>query len=163
MIRHLLAGCSLLVVLSLGSLPVQAETPKPAPVTPVPSPVTISPDELKKFASAVKKVLIIARETDDQMVQVVQKEGLSEARFNEIYQVKKDPSKQPKTPITPLEQKTYDQILTKLAQVQKDAQTKMDQAVLAEGLQVERFSQIFNTVRKDPKLRQEVQRMMQGN
>jgi hypothetical protein len=198
MMKSILAGGSLLVVLAVSSLPVQAQsantapTEKPAPAT-KPAPVTkpapatkpapttkpapaenstpgspttpqsnVSPEELKKFAVATKQLLTIVNDTESQMVQVVQKQGLTEARFNEIYQSKRNPQAKPATQITPKEEEGYKQAVGQLTQIQKDAQVKMDKAVQDQGLPMERFNQIFAAVQKDPQLRQEVRKMIQN-
>ncbi len=162
MVKNLLAGCSLLVVLAVGSLPAQAQNPSPAPAPSQSAPANVSPDELKKFAGAIKKVLVIAQGMETDMVQAVKKEGLTEQRFNEIHQSRQNPSAKPTQQVTPKEDQSYKQALTQLTQIQKDAQTKMDQAVESEGLKVDRFNQIFAAVQKDPNLRQEVRKLMQN-
>jgi hypothetical protein len=104
MMKHILAGCSLLVAVAVSSLPAQAQNApapaaKPAPATQTapaakPAPVTqtapaaspaptkpattqekVSPEELKKFASATKQLLAIVNDTESQMVQAVEKQG----------------------------------------------------------------------------------------
>ena len=189
--KHILAGCSLLVAVAVSSLPAQAQNApapaaKPAPATQTapaakPAPATqtapaaspaptkpattqekVSPEELKKFASATKQLLAIVNDTESQMVQAVEKQGLSQTRFNEIYQSKQNPSAKPATQITSKEEASYKQAVTQLTQLQKDAQTKMDQVVQAQGLPMERFNQIFAAVQKDPQLKQEVRKMIQN-
>ena len=174
MIKHVLAGCSLLVLLS-ASLPAQAQTPTKSPAqtptsTPAPtaqppaaSQAKVSQDELKKFAVAVKQLLSITQSADTQMSQIVQKQGLTEARFNEIYRAKQDPAAKPTTQITAQEEQKYNQTLTQLVNIQKDAQAKMDKAVQDQGMGMERFNQIFAAVRSNPQLKQEVQKMIQAN
>ncbi|XGV98400.1 MAG: DUF4168 domain-containing protein [Leptolyngbya sp. BL-A-14] len=188
MMKSLLASCSLLAVLAMSSLPVHAQTSTPAPTNkpstekpapsaspakPAPSaspapaspaaPQTkVSPDELKKFAVATKQLLAIVNDTESQMVQVVQKQGLTETRFNEIYQSKKNPAAKPATQITPKEEESYKQAVSQLTKLQEDARAKMDKAVQAQGLQMERFNQIFVAVQNDPQLRQEVRKMIQN-
>ncbi len=176
MMKPILAGCSLLALLAIGSLPVKAQSTKPAPspapaTSPAPTQNTapapaatstnVSPDELQKFASATKQMLAIVNDTENQMVQAVQKQGLTEARFNEIYQSKRNPNAKPANQITPKEEESYKQAVTQLTQLQKDAQVKMDKAVEAQGLQTDRFNQIFAAVQKDPQLRQEVRKLIQ--
>ncbi|XHX79132.1 MAG: DUF4168 domain-containing protein [Stenomitos frigidus ULC029] len=197
MMKHILAGCSLLVAVAVSSLPAQAQNApapaakpapvaqpapatqpapaaKPAPATqPVPAaspaptkPATaqekVSPEELKKFASATKQLLVIVNDTETQMVQVVEKQGFSQNRFNEIYQSKQNPTAKPAAQITSKEEESYKQAVTQLTQLQKDAQTKMDQIVQGQGLPMERFNQIFAAVQKDPQLKQEVRKMIQN-
>lgn len=174
MMKYLLAGCSVFVALAIGCLPIKAQDAKPAPAqSPAPaSPATtptepaitpaVSADELKKFASATKQLLSIVNETETQMVQAVEKQGLTEARFNAIYQSKRNPNAKPTSQITPKEEESYKQAVTQLTKLQADAQAKMDKVVAAQGLQMERFNQIFAAVQKDPQLRQEVRKMIQN-
>ncbi len=182
MMKYILAGCSLLVAVTIGSLPIKAQDAKPAPASaekpaPAQSPASASPaptptepattpavsaDELKKFASATKQLLSIVNDTETQMVQAVQKQGLTEARFNDIYQSKKNPSAKLTSQVTPKEEESYKQAVTQLIKIQADAQAKMDKVVAAQGLQMERFNQIFAAVQKDPQLRQEVRKMIQN-
>lgn len=178
MMKSILASCSLLIILAV-SLPVRAQnsttapTEKPAPATQAPavaptpaSPSTpqgkVSPDELKKFAVATKQLLTIVNATESQMVQAVQQQGLTETRFNEIYQSKKNLGAKPAVQVTPKEEESYKQAVSQLTQIQKDAQVKMDKAVQEQGLPMERFNQIFAAVQKDPQLRQEVRKMIQN-
>jgi hypothetical protein len=160
--KALLASCSLLVVLAMGSVPVLAQSPSPAPK---PAPAApqgqVSQEELKKFAATIKKLLVINQDMENQMVQAVQKTGLSEQRFSDIHQAKKNPSAKPTPQVTPKEEQSYSQAVAQLTQIQKDAQTKMDQAVQSEGLGTERFNQIFSMVQKNPDLKQELRKLIQ--
>ena len=122
----------------------------------------MSPEELKKFATATKQLLAIVNDTESKMVQVVQKQGLTDTRFKQIYEAKQNPAAKPTPQITPKEEEGYKQAVTQLSQIQKDAQLKMDQAVQAQGLPMERFNQIFAAVQKDPQLKQEVRKMIQN-
>lgn len=163
MIKQVLAGGSLLFLVTVGSLPASAQTPAApaqAPAAPAAPATAVSNDELKKFAGAVKQILLVAQDTEAQMVEAVKKEGLSENRFNEIYLSKKDPAKKPATQVTPKEEQSYNQAVSRLGEIQKAAQTRMDGIVTAQGLQVDRFNQIFTSIQKDPKLRQQVQQMI---
>ena len=141
--------------------PVPSASPAPA-ASPTAAQEKVSPEELKKFASATKQLLAIVNDTETQMVQAVQKQGLTDTRFKEIYQSKQNPAAKPATQITPKEEEGYKQAVTQLSQIQKDAQTKMDQAVASQGLPLERFNQIFAAVQKDPQLKQEVRKMIQN-
>lgn len=184
----MLATCSLLVVVAVSSLPVYAQTSpskpaptekpaspskpapaekpapaaSPAPASPTTPQTKISDDELKKFAGATKQLLAIVNDAEGQMVQAVQKQGLSETRFNEIYQSKKNPTVKPAAQITPKEEESYKQAVSQLTQIQEAARAKMDKAVQGQGLQMERFNQIFVAVQNDPQLRQEVRKMIQN-
>lgn len=160
--KAILAGCSLLITLAMGSVPAQAQGSSPAPQpAPAATQAQVSQEELKKFASTIKKLLVINQQMESQMVQAVQNTGLSEQRFSEIHQSKKNPAQKPAPQVTPKEEQSYSQAVAQLTQIQKDAQTKMDQAVQSEGLGTERFNQIFSVVQKNPGLKQELRKLIQ--
>lgn len=169
MMKFLLASCSFAMILALGSSPLRAQAPasNPAPAT-SPSPQAspqasnISPDELKKFAGAIKKMVAIAQETETQMAQTVQASKIPDERFREIYQSKRDPQAKPKTPITADEQQRYEQTVSKLTQIETDARKRMDAAITEQQLERQRFDQIFAAVQGNPQLRQEVKNIIQN-
>lgn len=165
MMKHFLASGSLLVALTVSGLPVRAQNsppaPVPAPAAPAPTAAGVSQPELIKFAGAFKKILVIFQDMESQMVQAVQKEGLTEKRFSEILAAKKNPSAKPATQITPKEEQSYTQAISRLTQIQAEAQGRMDKAVESEGMAVDRFNQIFALVQKDPNLQQAVRQLIQ--
>ncbi|QZZ21942.1 DUF4168 domain-containing protein [Leptothermofonsia sichuanensis E412] len=160
MVKHILASCSLMLLLGVGSLPVQAQSPSPAPAQTA-APTKVSTEELKKFTSALKKALLIMQERDNQMVQAVQKEGLTEERFNEIHQSRQDPSKKPSQQVTSKEEQSYKQAFSQLVEIEKNTQAKMEKALESEGMNVARFNEILAQVQKDPSLQQEVRKLIQ--
>jgi hypothetical protein len=176
MIKKILIGCSALTLV-LGSYTVaQAQTSAPAapstekpaaqpaqPAAPAqPAPAAPSPEELQKFSKIVKQLLVIGKDAEAQITQAIQKEGLTEERFGEIYQAQNNPQAKPSRAITSKERQSYTQALANVRQIQQSADTKLQNVVKQEGLEVQRFNQIFAAIQKDPKLRQEVQKMI-GN
>jgi organic radical activating enzyme len=162
--KQILASCSLLVLLAVSGMPVRAQNSNSAPNSaPAATQTKISPEELQKFASTIKKLLVINQNMESQMSQAVQKVGLSEQRFGEIHRSKKDPSVKPTNQITPKEEQSYNQAVTQLSQIQKDAQTQMDRTVDSGGLGTERFNQILAQVQKSPQLRQELRKLLQSS
>jgi hypothetical protein len=158
----LFGGCAL--VLSLATaLPMQAQkppAPQPAPAKPAAPATPVSQGEMQKFALAVKQILTINQSSETQAIQAIRGEGLTEQRFTEILTSKTNPQQKPKTPVQPKEQQGYDRAVTKLVQIQKDNETKAEQAVRSQGLDVTRFNQIFEQVRSNPQMRQQVQQMI---
>jgi len=165
-------SCSLFVMTALGSIPAQAQNSSPgspssapsaAPSTAPSSQPQVSPEELKKFVGALKNILVIAQDSETQMTQVIQKQGLTPSRFNEIYLAKKNPSAKPANQITPKEEQSYQQVIPQLTKIQEDAQSKRDKAIQAQGMQIPRFEQILTIAQKSPELRQEIRKMIQSN
>lgn len=164
MFKQILTGGSLFALLLASSLSAQAQSPQPPrqPQDPVVPQAQIESNELQQFANAIKQLRVIQQESITQMTQVVQREGLSEQRFMEIYQSKRNPSAQPTGKITQEEQQKFEQASTKIREIQQSAQPKMEQAVAKAGLNVQRFNQISAAVRQDPALQQKVQQMIQS-
>ena len=164
MFKQLLTGGSVFALLLVSSLSAQAQSPQPPrqPQAPVVPQAQIESNELQQFANAIKQLRVIQQESITQMTQVVQREGLSEQRFMEIYQSKRNPSAQPTGKITQEEQQKFEQASTKIREIQQSAQPKMEQAVAKAGLNVQRFNQISAAVRQDPALQQKVQQMIQS-
>lgn len=160
MIKRVLVACCTAVLLSAADLPVQAQTQAPVPQA---APDTaVSKDEVQKFANAIKQILVINRDSEKAAVQAIKDEkGLTEQRFDEIYKNQKDPKATPAVQIQPKERQSYDRVVAKLVQIQKDSDTKMEEAVKAQKLEMSRFNQIFEALQKNPQLRQEIQKLVQ--
>ncbi len=163
MIQRLLSmsGCAI-VVAGLVALPMQAQqapSPRPAPTTNQ----AVTPAETRQFANAVKQVLVLSRESETQVAQAIQGEGFTEQRFDEIFRSQKDPQQKPSKPVDANEKQKYDRVMTKLMQLSKENDAKVETAVKKEGLNIPRFNQIFQAVRTDPQLRQQVQQLIRQN
>ncbi|MBE9014096.1 DUF4168 domain-containing protein [Pseudanabaenaceae cyanobacterium LEGE 13415] len=162
--RLLLGGCAILVA-SMVSLPVRAQQApqptRPAPTTPQNQ--TVTPAETRQFANAVKQVLALSRQSEAQAVAAIRSEGLTEQRFDEIFRSERNPQQKPTKPVEASEKQRYDRALAKLVQLSKENDAKFESAVKKEGLEVPRFNQIFQIVRSNPQLRQQVQQLIQQN
>lgn len=164
MFKQLLTGGSFFALLLASSLSAQAQiqqTPRQTQEPAVPQ-VQIAPEDLQKFSNAIKQLQVIQQESITQMSQVVQREGLSEQRFIQIFQSQRNPRAQPTVKITQEEQQKFEQANTRIREVQQKNQVKMMQVVEKEGLDVERFNQILAAVRQNPTLQQKVQQMIQS-
>jgi signal recognition particle subunit SEC65 len=161
MIKNALAAFCTVALLSAVHLPAQAQKP-PAPTAPSSAPTAAQPskDEVQKFAGAIKQILTINKVSEAQAVQAIQGEGLTPQRFDEIYKSQADPKAKPATQVPAKERQSYDRAVAKLVAIQKDSQTKMEKAVQDQGLNVQRFNQIFEAIQKNPQLKQEVQQLI---
>lgn len=120
----------------------------------------VSQDELKKFASAIKKLQPIQQEAETQITQAIQQQELSEQRFGEIYQSRQNPKAKPTTKITPEENKKFEQASTRIQKIQESTQSRMEKTVQGEGLDIQRFNQIFLALRQNPQLLEQVRQMI---
>jgi hypothetical protein len=122
----------------------------------------VSQQELQKFANIVKKLQPLQRGALSQIQGAIKQQNLSEQRFGEIYQSQKNPQAQPTKKVTPEEKKKFEQVNAEIAKIQETTQSKMEEAVRAEGLEIPRFNQIFSAIRSNPALMQKVQQMIQS-
>jgi len=171
MLKQVLASSSVLALLLMCHLPAQAQTQAPAPQpqeqeAPQPqdqqTPQTqVSPQELQKFAKAVKLLLPIQREANQQIALAIQQEGLSKDRFSEIFEAQQMPQVQPATPISQQEKQKFTRTLTKVTAIQQQLQPKLKKIVQDQGLEVPRFNQIQTEVKQNPALLQQVLKLIQ--
>jgi len=121
----------------------------------------ISSEELEQFAAAIQEMRSIQMESRNEVSQAIEEEGLSAQRFREILQAQRNPEME--TDASEAELQKFESASQKLAQIQRDTQSEMKQAVESQGLEVPRFQQILGAVRQQPELRQQVQQIIQSN
>jgi len=176
MLKHLLTGSSAFILLLAANVSAQAQTPQqPEPQPQVQesplSPSTqqspggqsgsqVSSEELQKFAKSVKQLQVIEREADQEMIQAVQRRGLSGERFVEIYQAQQNPQAKPGKEVTSQERQQFEQAVKQVGDIQQKTELKMQQAIQSEGLEPVRFRQILAVVQRDPDLQRRVQQLL---
>jgi len=150
---------SLAILLSL-STPALAESSTAAPLVQIKqsSSTDINPEELEKFAAAMEDMREIQLESRDEISAAIEKEGLSQQRFREILQAQRNPEVE--TDASEAELQKFDSATEQLAQIQRDTQSQMKDAVISQGLEVARFQEILQSVRQDPQLKKQVQQIM---
>ncbi|MFP4100429.1 DUF4168 domain-containing protein [Coleofasciculus sp.] len=168
MLKQLLTGGSVLALVLAASLPIQAqaETPAQQPGSPSQMQETpqleVSQEDLQKFASALEQLQSIEQETQVELVEAIENQGLSVERFQEIALAQQNPEIQPSTEISQAEVESFDQAAGQVTQIQQQAQTRMQEAVEREGLDAQQFSQIGAALQQDPTLQQQFQEMLQN-
>lgn len=121
----------------------------------------ISSSELQQFAQIIEKLYTIEQETTQEIVQIIKQEGMSVDRFNAIVKWKKDPQEAPEPSVSDTEMENFKKAVTKIAQLQEQADTKIKAVFQSQELQVERFNQILEAVREDPNLQGQVQQILE--
>ncbi|NBD33753.1 MAG: DUF4168 domain-containing protein [Cyanobacteria bacterium] len=156
-----ISSASLAIFLSL-STPALAESSGTVPQVEVKqsAPTEVKPEELEKFAAAMQEMRAIQLESRDEISAAIDEEGLSKDRFRAILQAQRNPEVE--TDASEEELQKFESATEQLAQIQKDTQSEMREAVEAQGLDVTRFQQILGIVREDPELQKQVQQMIQS-
>jgi hypothetical protein len=182
MLKQILAGSTFLLLLALGSLLARSQTPPPpatdstepaaqeldpatqpvAPPQAQPQPVAeVSSADIERFARAITQLQSIQQETQVELLQVVEGQGLTPERFNEIAEAQQSPEGATATEISESELQSFEQAANEITAIRQQTQTRFQEAVQAEGLNVEQFNQILAAVQQDPELQQEVEQILQ--
>jgi hypothetical protein len=138
----------------------QAPPEMPAPQAPD---IEVGEQELSQFATALKQMQAVQRESRQEMDAIIQDEGLSEQRFTEILQSQRDEEAAEDSDIqaaTEQEMQQFEQAKDRMIDVQRDTQSQMQQIVESEGLELQRFNRILAAVQQDPELQQRLQQLM---
>ncbi len=149
----LLGGAQLIALMpALSPAPALAATAKQAS--------SVSSQELAQFAQALRAVRELDRASRQTMVALVQDAGFEPQRFGAIAESLQTEA-EPQPPVSADEQQRFIQVATQISQVQERTQAEMVAAVQAEGLEPERFQEIFAVVRESEALQQQVEQLMQ--
>lgn len=118
---------------------------------------SVSATEVEQFAHAIQQMRLIQDQAYEQATAVLDNAGLSIDRFNEILHTQQAASTQPTSAISAAEQQGFEQAFPQINQIRAQTQQQMQQAIEQEGLNMERFNQIFALVQQNSQLREAVQ------
>lgn len=160
MLKQLLASSTLMGLLWFGGVSTaQAQQTSPQPGMPPAPQMEITATDLERFAMAVQQIQAIEQQAQAQMVEAIQGEGLTVERFNEIAQSQQNPEMQ--VQLSDQEAQTFAQAIQQISQIHQAAEQEMQAAVQDEGLAVDEFNQIAQTVQQDPTLQRQVLELLQ--
>ncbi len=162
MLKQLLTASAVLAMLLAGTTPSFAQTQQktllaqtqPAPAAPV------SPDDLQKFAGAIKLLLEIEQDSRTQIAKAIEGQGFSRERFREILMAQSNPQAKPSQEISQDEMQKFAEVISQAQKIQEQTQAKQEEAVKSQGLDVDRFNEILAAVRQNPTLKEQVQQML---
>jgi endonuclease III len=179
MFKPLLTSTATLALLLVGSLPGVAQSQQTAPSREnqqapqgqqqpapqgqqqAPQAKDISQEELEKFANAVEQIQTIQQESQQQMAQAVESTGLSKQRYKQIGKAQRNPNAEGTSEVSDQEMQKFQQAQSKLAEIQKQSQSKMEQAVKDVGLEMQQFNRIFAAIQDNDELQKKVRQMIQ--
>lgn len=142
----------------LGSAAVFAQTPQ----TPQQQQqkVEVSDAELTKFARAFQEIRMINQEVQQEMMGVVQSEGMDIQRFNEIHQATVDPEVEVEA--TAAEKEQHKNITSELEEIQVKFQGRLEKVITDQGLTIQQYEKIAMGLQNDPELQERLRKEFQG-
>lgn len=118
----------------------------------------IADADLQKFADAYTEIQLENKNAQEQMVAIVEEEGLDVQRFGEIQQASMDPNST--LEVSDEEKAKHESANKKLKKVQDGFKQKVEGIIVSNGLTMDRFDQIFAAIQNDKELQQKVQGML---
>lgn len=120
----------------------------------------VSDADLKKFVAAVQQIQMVSQQAQQEMMQVVQEEGMEIPRFNEIHEATMNPEVEVEA--TTEEKDTHKKIIGELETMQAGVQQQIEKLITDQGLSLEKYEQIAMQLQSNPALQQRIQQMIQG-
>ncbi len=118
----------------------------------------ITDAELNKWANAYQKVQMQNQEAQQQMMMMIQDEGMELQRFNEIQQASMNPNQ--KGDATEAEIKKHKSITDKIEKMRPALEKKATEAIESTGMSIERYQEIAAVIQQDQDLQQRLQQIM---
>jgi hypothetical protein len=158
-------GCLGVALLVTAGMVVAAPLPPSVGVVPsqAVAQATVSSDDLQKFAKAIAQFQTIDIDTQEKLTQAVQKNGLSPDRFLEIGESRRQGAAKPSNPVTPEEEAKFKQAIGDIQPILEQDQSQKERAIVASGLTVARFQAIGESVENDPKLQDQLRKILKNS
>lgn len=121
----------------------------------------ISDNELGKFADAYINIQMQNQEAQQEMIAIIENEGLKIERFSEIEQSSMDPNK--KVDATDAEMKMHANATAKIDKMQPEMEKKAKEGIESKGLTFERFQELAAVIQQDQSLQQRLQNILMEN
>lgn len=115
----------------------------------------VSEKELNNFADAYQAVQAENRSAQQEMMTLIEDNGLDINRFQEIQKAQADPNME--LDATEEELKSHQKIMGELQKMQPELQTRMQGVIKDNGLTMERYQEVAAAIQADRELQQELQ------
>lgn len=122
---------------------------------------TVSDTELGNFANAVISIQAINTEAQSTMMEVISESSFDLERFNEVYQASMTEDAETLNAMNEEETKSFEAILERFEAMQAVFQNQMEDAIVKEGIDLERFDVIAEMIENDPTLQTRLQTIME--
>ena len=118
----------------------------------------ISDEQLEKFVEISQKVQGESMKSQQKMAKLIEDEGLTPQRFNQIYKDQQNPNKE--SDASEKEQKQFETAMGKIQSMNKQSQKDMEALIKKEGMEVETYMNINQKLQQDKDLQQRFRQIM---
>ncbi|GHA63492.1 DUF4168 domain-containing protein [Pontibacter akesuensis] len=116
--------------------------------------------ELKQFANANSRLMVIQQEGEKTMMGILEEEKLSIDKFNQMAQAHQQ-QKLAEVGATPEEMAAFNKAAQRMMELQPAMQKQVETAIQKDGMTLDKYEQIMIAYRQDQALQQRVQKLME--
>lgn len=121
----------------------------------------VSDAELTQFAKAYQEMQVQNQEAQQEMVKIIEAEGMDVQRFSAIQKASIDPNQEVEA--TDAEMKMHENAIAKMQEMQPEMEKKATDKIVATGLTMERFEALAAVIQNDQALQQRLQTILMKN
>lgn len=120
----------------------------------------ISDEKLDQFVVVLGEVNEIQQGMQEEMITVVEEQGLDVNKFNEIAQQQQNPNADDSN-ITAEEKAAFEKAMEDVQQMQMEMQQRMEAKIVENDMDMNEFNQLMQAYQQDPEMQQKVNEKMQ--
>jgi hypothetical protein len=150
--------CIAAMVFLFGAATVQAQFEQPAPPQDLPE---VTDAELKTFVDASIKAQRIQTEAQMEMIAIVEDEGLDVETYNTILQGMQMGQSADDMEVSETDVEKFEKASALIGDIEEEMEEKLIAAIEDEGLELQRFQEIFMAIQSDAGLQQKMQQYIQ--
>lgn len=154
----LMISCTAALIFLFSTIPVQAQFEQPAPPEDLPE---VTDGELKIFVDASMKAQQIQTEAQMEMIGIVESEGLDVDTYNTILQGMQMGQSAEDMEISKSDIESFESASALIGDIEMEMEEQLIAAIEEEGLELQRFQQIFMSIQSDAALQQKMQEYIQ--
>lgn len=125
--------------------------------------VDLSDEEMEQFVEAIVKAQELQMESQEEMMDIVEGEGISVEMYNQITQAQQMGQSEEDIDASAEDMQNYNNALEKIMEVEERLEPQMVEAIEETGMDMERYQEINMAVQQDPELQQRIQQELQGS
>lgn len=125
--------------------------------------VDLSDEELEQFVEAIVSAQELQMESQEEMMEIVEGEGISVEMYNQITQAQQMGQTEEEIDASAEDMENYNNALQKIMEVEERMEPQMVAAIEETGMSMERYQEINMAVQQDPALQQRIQQELQAS
>lgn len=120
----------------------------------------VSTEELKTFADIYQKVQVKNSEAQQRMAKSIKEEDITINRYQDLAKSKQDPNSE--VTASEEEKEKLKSIQESFTEIQTEFKKKITDIIESEGMTIKRYQEVYQMVRKDKSLQEELGELMNG-